>query len=62
MGKKSVLKSIRSLQRRIAEHQQKIVVEQGKDVPDMGLVRHWEKEIRTFEAKVERLRKRIGRR
>lgn len=42
MGKKNHKKAIRSLNRRIAEHQDKIRLEYEKDFPDEGLIGHWQ--------------------
>jgi L-ribulose-5-phosphate 3-epimerase UlaE len=61
MGKKNHEKSINSLQQRIIEHQQKIDTELQKDYPDMGLIRHWQKEIRAFELGIEKAQKRLRR-
>ncbi|WP_293107227.1 hypothetical protein [Moorena sp. SIO3I6] len=41
MGKKNHKNAIRSLNQRIAEHQEKIKLEYEKDFPDQGLIRHW---------------------
>ncbi|WP_040695269.1 hypothetical protein [Nodosilinea nodulosa] len=61
MGKKNHLKAIKSLEARIAEHLEKIGVELHREMPDPGLVRHWEKEIRAFENGIRQARKRLGR-
>ncbi len=42
MGKKNHKKAIRSLNRRIAEHQEKIRLEYERDSPDEGFIKHWE--------------------
>jgi len=61
MGKKNHEKSINSLQQRIVEHQQKIDIELLKDYPDLGLIKHWQKEIRAFEIGIEKAQKRLRR-
>jgi L-ribulose-5-phosphate 3-epimerase UlaE len=61
MGKKNHEKSINSLQQRITEHQQKIDMELLKDYPDLGLIRHWQKEICAFELGIEKAQKRLRR-
>jgi len=61
MGKKNHEKSINSLKQRIIEHQQKIDVELLKDYPDLGLIRHWQQEIRAFELGIEKAQKRLRR-
>lgn len=43
----------------IREHKAKVAAELAKDKPNVGLVRHWESEIRTFEAGIDRARKRL---
>ncbi|WP_346290761.1 hypothetical protein [Sphaerothrix gracilis] len=60
MGKKNHKKAIRSLNQRIAEHQEKIRLELEKDSPDQGLINHWEKEIRAFEKGIQQAKKRLG--
>ncbi|MEH2236057.1 hypothetical protein [Nostoc sp.] len=50
----------RSLNRRIAEHQEKIRLESEKDSPDRGLIRHWETEICAFEKGIQQALKRLG--
>jgi len=61
MGKRNHLKTIRSLQKRIDEHQEKIRLEKLRELPNLGLIRHWEKEIRAFEKGIQQARKRLGR-
>jgi L-ribulose-5-phosphate 3-epimerase UlaE len=61
MGKKNHEKSINSLNQRIIEHQQKIDMELLKDYPDLGLIRHWQKEIRAFDLGIEKAQKRLRR-
>jgi hypothetical protein len=59
MGKKNHNKAIRSLNMRIAEHQEKIRLESTKGFPDEGLIRHWETEIRAFEKGIQQALKRL---
>jgi hypothetical protein len=61
MGKRHHLKTIQSLENRICEHQEKIRLEQAKDNPDPGLIRHWEIEIRAFEKGISQAKKRLRR-
>ncbi|MEI6430396.1 MAG: hypothetical protein WCO45_18730 [Pseudanabaena sp. ELA607] len=61
MGKKNHEKSINSLKQRVIEHQQKIDIELLKDYPDLGLIRHWQKEIRAFEIGIDKAQKRLRR-
>ncbi len=60
MGKSHFKKAISSLESRIAEHQDKIKLELEKDFPDMGLISHWEKEIKAFEPGIKQALKRLG--
>lgn len=53
MGNQNHKKAIRSLQRRIIEHEDKIKKELEKDYPDQGLIKHWQTEIRAFEKGVQ---------
>jgi hypothetical protein len=61
MGNQNHKKAIRSLQRRIAEHEDKINKELQKDYPDQGLIKHWQTEIRAFEKGVKQALKRLRR-
>ena len=60
MGKKNHRKTIRSLTDRILEHQEKIELELRREMPDKGLIRHWQKEIRAFEKGIQQANKRLG--
>jgi len=60
MGNKSLKKRILSLEKRIAEHLQKISIELTKVSPNDGLIKHWQAEISAFASSVERGRKRLG--
>jgi hypothetical protein len=60
MGKKNHKKAIRSLNRRLAEHQEKIRLEYERDSPDEGLIKHWESEICAFEKGIQQALKRLG--
>ena len=42
------------------EHRAKIAQEQQKATPDVGLIRHWEREIVAFQSGIERALKRLG--
>lgn len=60
MGKKNHKKAIQSLQKRIAEHENKIQLELTKENPDRGLINHWQVEIKAFENGIKRALKRLG--
>ena len=55
-------KSVESYQARIREHQAKIEEELRRPEPRWELISYWEKEIRTYPGRVERLLRRMGRR
>ncbi|MGC8493186.1 MAG: hypothetical protein ACP5SH_15760 [Syntrophobacteraceae bacterium] len=59
MGKRALRRRIESLVARIEEHHVKIEFERSKDMPDVGLIRHWEMEIEAFEKSADRARKRL---
>ncbi|MBD2480450.1 hypothetical protein [Planktothrix sp. FACHB-1365] len=61
MGNQNHKKAIRSLQRRIIEHEDKIKKELEKDYPDQGLIKYWQTEIRAFEKGVQQALKRFRR-
>ncbi|MGB5769067.1 MAG: hypothetical protein WBM32_04245 [Crocosphaera sp.] len=48
MGKKNHKKTIRSLMKRIEEHQYKIRQESLRESPDEGMIHHWQAEIAAF--------------
>ena len=60
MGKKNHRKTIRSLNDRILEHRDKIELELRRELPDDGLIRHWQKEICAFEKGIQQAKKRLG--
>jgi hypothetical protein len=59
MGKNSLRRRIRSLERRIAEHEAKLREEMTWQVPNIGVMRHWIAELEAFRGSVERARKRL---
>ena len=60
MGRnKDTRKRVRSYERRLAEHHEKVAAELRKPNPDYGLIRHWEGEMRGFEKTLARLKKRL---
>lgn len=60
MGKQRYRRKLESLEARIREHREKIEQERKKAAPEMGLIRHWEREIRAFERGIHQARKRLG--
>jgi hypothetical protein len=49
MGKRALKKRILSLITRVRDHEDKILMEKGKSIPNQGLIRHWEAEISAFQ-------------
>jgi len=62
MGKRSLRRRIRSLERRIAEHRAKLKEEMACHVPNLDVIRHWLAEVHAFQESVDRARKRLGER
>ena len=60
MGSKGLKQRVLSLERRIAEHKEKISAERARDNPDDKLIAHWEKEISAFQNGIDRAKKRLG--
>ncbi|MQL52938.1 hypothetical protein GFC01_11840 [Desulfofundulus thermobenzoicus] len=60
MGKKGLKSRIKSLEKRIKEHQEKIIAEKAKTYPNEGLISHWDKEIKAFQKSIESAKKRMG--
>jgi hypothetical protein len=55
MGKnKKLRKSIRGLERRIHQHEEKIAREKERFKPDPGLISHWESEVKGWHEQIER--------
>lgn len=61
MGKRRFLKQIKSFEDLIHKHEEKIEKEKIKPVPDVNLIRYWEKEIQVFMDEIVKAKKRIER-
>jgi len=59
MGKRALKKRIESLLRRVKEHEMKMQIEEAKETPDYGLIRHWQAEIDAFQISIKKARKRL---
>ena len=59
MGKRRFLKQIKSFEKLIHKHKEKIEKEKIKPVPDVNLIRYWEKEIQVFMDEIVKAKKRI---
>jgi len=53
--RKRIQKKIESLNAMIHEHERRIGAEKQKSFPDEGCIRHWEKEIVSFRAQIEKV-------
>jgi len=62
LGKKEKRKGIETLKSNIREHQQKIADEKNYPVPNEGLIKHWEREIRAFENDILKRERQLRRR
>ena len=60
MGKRRYRRKKARLEARIEAHREKIAREQRSAAPDLGLIRHWEREIAAFQAGIEQAQKRLG--
>jgi len=61
MGKKEFLKQIKSLQKRIEEHEAKISEEIMKTTPDNKVIKYWEREIEAYKDAIAKAEKRLRR-
>ena len=61
MGKKQYQKQIRSLEKVIREHEEKIKAEVSKPAPSYYLINHWHKEIENFTKSIQKSIKRLER-
>jgi hypothetical protein len=60
MGKRRYRRKKASLEARIEEHREKIARAQRSAASDLGLIRHWEREIAAFQAGIAQAQKRLG--
>ena len=61
MGKKRFLKQIESFENLIRGHKEKIEKEKAKPVPDSGLIKYWEREIKVYTDELIKANKRLNR-
>lgn len=52
---------MRSFEHLILTHKEKIAKEKNKPVPDSGLIRYWEREIKVYSEEIEKASKRLKR-
>lgn len=62
MGENKHLRNrIQGLNIPLQEHSEKIALEHRKSNPDIGLINHWSKEVRTWQQQIQRLEQRLKR-
>jgi len=61
MSKRRFLKQIKSFEKLIREHKDKIEKEKDRSVPDRGLIKYWEREIIVYTEEIEKANKRLKR-
>ena len=60
MGSKRLKIKIESLKKQIKQHEDKIRKERTKNSPDEGMIKHWEIEIASFRAGIEKIIRRLN--
>jgi hypothetical protein len=62
MGENKHLRNrIRGLSIPLQEHLEKIALERSKEIPNIGLIKHWEKEVSAWQQEILRLEERLKR-
>jgi hypothetical protein len=61
MSKRRFLKQIKSFEKLIRQHKDKIEKEKAKSVPERGLIKYWEREIIVYTEEIEKANKRLKR-
>jgi hypothetical protein len=61
LNKRRILKSIRSFEKLVVEHTEKIAEEKSRAVSDPGLIKYWEREIMIYTEEIEKARRRLKR-
>jgi len=60
MGNKRLRKKIESLKKQVRQHEDKLRKERMKNSPDEGMIRHWEVEIASFRAGIDKIMRRLN--
>ncbi|MGR3310951.1 MAG: hypothetical protein ACUZ77_09265 [Candidatus Brocadiales bacterium] len=55
------MKQIKSFEDLIREHKGKIEREKVKPVPDWGMIKYWEREVKVYTNEIVKSNKRLGR-
>lgn len=61
MGKRRFLKQIKSFEDLVREHKGKIEKEKAKPVPDSGMIKYWEREVKVYTNEIVKSKKRLER-
>lgn len=60
MGKKRFLKQIKSFEDLIRKHTEKMEKEKAKPVPDLGLIKYWEREVKVYTDEIAKAKRRLN--
>jgi len=55
------LKSIKSFEKLILEHEEKIAEEKFKPIPNTGLIKYWEREVLIYKEEIAKANRRLKR-
>ena len=55
------MKQIKSFEKLIQEHKEKIEKEKARPVPDSGLIKYWEREVKVYKEEIAKAKRRLKR-
>ena len=55
------MKQVKSFEDLIRVHKEKIEKEKVKPVPDLGLIKYWEREVKVYTDEMEKAKRRLNR-
>jgi hypothetical protein len=61
LSKKRIFKSIKSFEKLILEHEEKIAKEKSKPIPNTGLMKYWEREMLIYKEEIVKANRRLKR-
>jgi hypothetical protein len=61
VGNGRFLKQIKSFEKLIQEHKEKIEKEKARPVPDSGLIKYWEREVKVYKEEIAKAKRRLKR-
>ena len=61
MSKKRFLKQTKSFENLIRVHKEKIEKEKVKPVPDLSLIKYWQREVKVYADEIEKAQRRLNR-